>query len=551
MNKNTRAVVTMSIGKEYETIASLTHPSIKAYAERIGAEFVNLSSTDDINMPHWNKFQLYGVLAKFKRVIWLDTDLIVRDDCPDLFEIVPEEEFGIFEEGKFAPRMEIMAKAIETYAEPVEWDGSYFNTGVMVVSRFHREIFRRPFSDKLEESALKTFEIPSFLGEQSYLNIRLAQSGVEICKLPYRFNRMSLMDERTGEPRHASYIVHYAGAPTVTEMISVIVKDIEDWKEHAPEYSYKKRILIRVGGGMGDQVCAEPIARYAINKTYPDDQLIIVSGFPEFFSHLEVPSISFEDWTLMTKTSDVGGPWFIMETMPEVSKPIWQNLTHPLSHTIDFSAIAALKRMIPDKAKEIQLKVTQKGLDEVDAILSGGASNTVLVHPGHGWPSKTFPEEWWTKVINGLVDCKVKVGIIGKRVSENRKYVDVDLPEECVDFRDLLSVSGLVAAISQAKVLVSNDSAPIHIAGAFDNWIVLIPTCKHPDLVLPYRKGSKRYKTRSLYQKLTVDVVDNSPTRIHEQTLDHVVGDILDYLPTPKQVINETMKCVRKMKWED
>ncbi len=542
MPKNNRAVVTMSIGDKFEAIASLTHPSIIAYAKRIGADFVNLSSVDNKN-PHWNKFQLYDLLAIYKRAIWLDTDLIVRDDCPDLFEMVPEEEIGIFEEGRFAPRTELMNKAMESYDESLEWDGKYFNTGVMIISRYHREIFRKPFENKIEESVLGTINYTSFLAEQSYLNVRIAQSNAKIFSLRYKFNRMTLMDERTGEPRHASYIVHYAGAPNFSEMLTILKKDIDTWNEDSPCYDYKKNILIRIGGGMGDQVCAEPVSRYIIENVYPNEKIVIITGFPEFFSHLGVPAITVEQWNIITKSSDIGGPWFVVETMPDTDKSPWQVFTHTLSHSVDFSSISSIKRMIPDKSKEIHMEVSPKGVKQVDTIVARGAQNMVLVHPGHGWPSKTFPKKWWDSVIRGLVDNGIKVGVIGKRVSENRKYVDVEIPDGCVDFRDLLSLNGLIAAISQAKVLLSNDSSPIHIAGAFDNWIVLVPTCKHPDFVLPYRKGSKKYKTRSVYNKLTVDAVDSSPTRISPQTLDYVVGDILDYLPPVEKVINVVSKC--------
>ena len=44
-------------------------------------------------------------------------------------------------------------------------------------------------------------------------------------------------------------------------------------------------------------------------------------------------------------------------------------------------------------------------------------------------------------------------------------------------------------------MLISNDSAPIHIAGATDIWIVGVYTAKHPAFVIPYRKGSQSYKT--------------------------------------------------------
>jgi ADP-heptose:LPS heptosyltransferase len=161
----------------------------------------------------------------------------------------------------------------------------------------------------------------------------------------------------------------------------------------------------------------------------------------------------------------------------------------------------------------------------------------VLIHPGRHWESKTFPVEWWQEVIDGLYDKDIQVCLIGYE-DETRGTLPVEVRAGIIDTRNLLNLGGLVALISKAKVLVSNDSAPIHIAGAFDNNIVLIPTCKHPDHVLPYRHGSVNYKAVALYKKLTLDAVSSQPTEIHGQTAEYVVGNILDYLPEPRIVVS-------------
>ena len=100
--------------------------------------------------------------------------------------------------------------------------------------------------------------------------------------------------------------------------------------------------------------------------------------------------------------------------------------------------------------------------------------------------------------------------------------------------------------IHKSKVLLSNDSAPIHLAGAFDNYIILIPTCKKPDHVLPYRYGRQDFNTVSLYKKLVCDTIDSTPVMVHGQTIDKIIGDFSDYLPDPQTVIDATMSCINK-----
>ena len=132
------AVVTIVLGEKYFRISQISHKSIKNYADKIGAEFIVLDNPQ--GLPHWQKMEIYRLLNTYDRIIYFDTDLIIRDDCPNLFEIVPDDKLGAFNEGKFDPRGESLKEAIFAYKEDVkDWDGTYYNTGVMVISRKQKE----------------------------------------------------------------------------------------------------------------------------------------------------------------------------------------------------------------------------------------------------------------------------------------------------------------------------------------------------------------------------------------------------------------------------
>jgi len=227
-------------------------------------------------------------------------------------------------------------------------------------------------------------------------------------------------------------------------------------------------------------------------------------------------------------------PYMNLQTLPIPESVFGSCMSHALSHSTDYSSISTLKKMLPRKDKQYKLYV---GLEDIEGVLKhGDFKDKVLIHPGRGWPSKTFPKEWWREVIDGIGDLAV---IIGKHVSSDQGYVDID-PGKAIDLRDKTSLGELIALISISPVLITNDSAPLHIAGAFDNNIILIPTCKHPEHILPWRNGSQDYKTTVLVgEKLLVDDIDNRPTQCYGQTIDYIPGgDINKYLPDPKVVIN-------------
>lgn len=551
------AILTVCIGNTYENFAKITHPSIKKYAEKIKAEFIVIDKTKISNTtPHFEKFQIYDLLNKYERILYVDTDLIIREDCPNLFEIVPEHKLGMLDEGKFQSRTDAICAIAKEYNEQIKnWDGKYYNSGVMVISRIHKQLFKKPQN-----------EVCNFY-EQSYLNLRIINDKITMHDLDYKFNRLSCMDKHLGEHRLCSYIVHYAGVGIPDKfgklhvnLNQLIPSDLEKWNNKEYLY-YKKHAVIAIGHNrLGDHVATEPVVRFIINNS-KDTKFIVMSSYPSLYRHLNCESVLYDDYDYLNDMPYL----FINIGVPE------DNMMHKyfngnIMHNTDYFSLAATKRILNDKDKQIILKPTNKGFEEVINIAAGKLDNMILIHPGSGWQSKTFPKKWWDEVINELSKLNKNIGVIGKNclIKDNSKtkeirlgYVDVDIPDNVVDFRDLLSIDGLVALISMCPVLITNDSAPLHIAGAFDNKIILIPTCKHPDLIMPYRHGNKSFNAISLYKKIMFNEINLDLTGMSEYNrqerdgignlhkeipIDKFNGNWDEILPNPIDVVNEAIK---------
>lgn len=218
-----KLILAIAIGWYHQEMAEVTHPLLRAYAAKVGADFKVVTEQKISNTtPHWEKFQIARFFDEYDRIIFFDTDIIVRADCPDLFEIVPQNAVGAFNEGKYEERprsmLEVVAK--EYGVDLGSWDGRYYNTGVMVLSQTHKAIFEKPEK-----------EIFSFY-EQTYLNLAFIKARVPMHELDYRFNRMACMDKVGTEHRLDSYVVHYAGYedPDPRRVIEAIKNDREQWK---------------------------------------------------------------------------------------------------------------------------------------------------------------------------------------------------------------------------------------------------------------------------------------------------------------------------------
>lgn len=524
--KNENLVLTISIGEFHVNLSKYTLPSIKKYAKKIGADFLNITENDPSFITQkWNKFHIHELLNKYKRILYLDIDLIIREDTPNLFDIVPETKLGMFNEGRYASRFEYLEQASTYYGETLKkWNGRFYNSGVMVISRMHKQIFKMPKGFDFVET------------DQPYINLRINIDKIEMFDIDHKYNRMDLLDKFIGISRLDSYVVHYAGAPKEI-LLSVLQKDIDQWKIDSPEYKYTRNILISVTAGMGDQLCAEPAIRYT-QKIYPDANIFVVSHFTRLFEHLDMPVFDYDQWKGMQDAV------ITMHTCPDDDNSE-HKLSHVLFHPTDFASMSMIKRTIPHKDKTIKLKIDVEDVASVIDMLKDKPHDRkmVLVHPGKWWPSKTFPIEWWQKVIDGLSE-KLAVCLIGKTIDDKQGYLPVNCPQNGYDFRDITTLGEMLALISLSKVLVTNDSSPIHIAGAFDNWIVAIPTCKHEDHILPFRNGTQSYKTRSLYKKLLLDDLEIRHTEFTTDTIDKIPEGktLYDYLPEPEDVIKEVLR---------
>ena len=133
--------------------------------------------------------------------------------------------------------------------------------------------------------------------------------------------------------------------------------------------------------------------------------------------------------------------------------------------------------------------------------------------------------------------------MIGKTIDEKQGYLDIDVPTDGYDLRDLTTLGQMFALISLSRCLVTNDSSPIHIAGAFDNWIVTFPTCKHEDHILPYRNGTQSYKTKALRKGLLLDDLEIRHTEFRHDTIDLIPNGktLYDYIPDVDTVVSEVM----------
>jgi len=204
---------TMNIGG---CMSSNARDSMEASARRWNCMYVEhlqpwgTSATDD---PFGIKLEIHKLAVNDgDRILWLDSDMLIRHDCPNPFEIVPAESIGGVlnfqgdtHDGDPGPTHATWwAKTLPLFyiADPPKYDpATYINGGFMLLTvGKHDQVWQ------VANKAVRSFHTGRVnpMIEQTAVNIAIAALKLPLYILPHTFNRIGkaawLSDEHMTEP---------------------------------------------------------------------------------------------------------------------------------------------------------------------------------------------------------------------------------------------------------------------------------------------------------------------------------------------------------------
>ena len=84
-----KLICTITSGS-FEITRPVIYPMLKKYAKKVKADFIPIEDTLHPDNPMLDQFRIGDFLDDYDRLIYFDADLIIRSDCPNLFQIVPQ-----------------------------------------------------------------------------------------------------------------------------------------------------------------------------------------------------------------------------------------------------------------------------------------------------------------------------------------------------------------------------------------------------------------------------------------------------------------------------
>lgn len=330
--------------------------------------------------------------------------------------------------------------------------------------------------------------------------------------------------------------------PAISQrVVEVPAIQIPSFRYHFAKEDGVKKLMMTTAGGLGDQVTAEPTLRYAF-KLFSEYEISLLTSFPDLFTHLPFKRV------YKSGSPEVSGlieeDYLTLHTYSKRQNMSDDFIAHHFTHAVDYSSLLAFQRQLPTSERAIVLEGS-------DFHLSCQSIKIVL-HPGRHWASKTFPESWWNEVIERMgAAYPNQVAIIGKDVDSETGTVNVTVPPTVLDMRNQLDLKNLISLLKAARLVVTNDSAPLHIAAAGYAHILFIASAKHPDHITHWRQPQNHgspmwgWRMQNMGRDGLWNHVSSNPVRTEPLEIDGMAPEIMaGLLPAPGEVVNRARMLV-------
>jgi hypothetical protein len=209
--RHSRAVVTVAAGNNCQALLAISGPFMKAYAERIGADFVVCDWPGAAAWPMSSKYAAWRAFEHYERIVYVDADVLLRPEAVNLFDACSADEVGAVDElcwHRARPHYGIerdyciLRSQMGFPSRPVHW---YCNAGVLIAPRSASHLLAPP-------NRLPVYHC----AEQDLLNARIqheaAEGRIKFRTLDTRCNWQHWIDHDF-QHANADAVLHFSGIP--------------------------------------------------------------------------------------------------------------------------------------------------------------------------------------------------------------------------------------------------------------------------------------------------------------------------------------------------
>lgn len=140
----------------------------------------------------------------------------------------------------------------------------------------------------------------------------------------------------------------------------------------------------------------------------------------------------------------------------------------------------------PSGRAEFRMPIQSAALEKMAGLLPGSQSAAAVI-PGARWDAKRWSEHGYSQIVRHLADSGMKVVVLGAPGEQALCQQVVDQAGvAAVNLAGRTTLAELIAAISLCRIVIGNDSGPLHVAAALGRPLVGLYGPTNPESVGPY-----------------------------------------------------------------
>ncbi|HLH75872.1 MAG TPA: glycosyltransferase family 9 protein [Candidatus Binataceae bacterium] len=163
---------------------------------------------------------------------------------------------------------------------------------------------------------------------------------------------------------------------------------------------------------------------------------------------------------------------------------------HQIIRNLSLLAAAGIEPGPP----RLSLRMSEAARAQAQSLIGDRARPLIGIAPGSAWPTKRWPAEGFAAVVAALAAAYPRAGfvVLGEQADREAAATIGAAAAQVVDLTGRTSLEVWAGLIERLDLLISNDSAPVHVAAAYGVPTVAIFLATHPSfgfgpLLQPYR----------------------------------------------------------------
>lgn len=213
------AICVIPANREAMDQLDVTRNNILQYAKKCNADYIELTGDKAPEWPMSNKYRLKRVIEKYEHTLYLDCDVVVKKDCPNIYEELASDKVCFVNEWNiikssydllFKGLKEERSKALEEYPHLAKNNREVQpNGGVM--------LFPKNLADRYSQPPLPYPKRWCF--DQDYLLLNLEDDEFEI--IDWKYN-LEFIDADFWNKIDDAYFVHLNGSRPISYRIELL-----------------------------------------------------------------------------------------------------------------------------------------------------------------------------------------------------------------------------------------------------------------------------------------------------------------------------------------